>query len=142
MTNRLLLLIIFSLFSVSAMAAGAGYNTSIGDAARNVNQVLMGVSDILEAIIYIAGVAVLCSSAMKYRIHRQNPQQIPISTVITELVLGIVLLCLPTATKYANEHLFVEGDPIQVPGSGSEAVSEQDTAKKHIPRPVAPTPPR
>lgn len=137
--NRILFTICLMIFSSLALAAGSGYNTSLGGAANNVNEILLGVSSIIIAVIYIAGAAVLCSAAMKYRIHRQNPQQVHISTVITEIVLGIILLGLPTVTKMANEHLFSEDSPIQTQGAGSRAVSEPSRSRATQPTPVAPT---
>ena len=85
--------------------------TSVGDAASNVNVILEAISGILEVVFYIAGAAVLVSAAMKFRIHRQNPQQVHISTPITELVLAIVLIALPFVSKLANEHLFQSDHP-------------------------------
>jgi formate hydrogenlyase subunit 3/multisubunit Na+/H+ antiporter MnhD subunit len=127
--NRLLAIIALLSIAGVAAAAGAGSSTTIGQAARNVNEILMGLTGIIEAVFYIAGAAVLCSAAMKYRIHRQTPQQVPISTVITEVVLAIVLLLVPTVTKLANDHLFQEGDAVKAQGSGSQAVNQGATGR-------------
>ncbi len=126
--NRLIFLIICFVFSGSALAAGAGQATSLGQAANNVNDLLMSLSGIIEAVFYVAGAVVICSAGMKYRIHRQTPQQVPISTVFTELILGIILLCVPTVTKMTNEHLFTEGDPVQSQGAGSRALNQGATS--------------
>lgn len=125
--NKLFFTTALLFVSGTALAAGAGYNTSLGQAAGNVNVILKNLSGIIEAVFYIAGAAVMVSAAMKFRIHRQTPQQVPISTVITEVVLSIILLCVPTVTKYANQHLFEEGDPIRTEGAGSRAVNEGET---------------
>lgn len=95
-------------FFLAGLASNAFAVASVGQAAGNVNHVLLGIATILQSIVYIAAIGLFTSAAMKYRIHRQNPQQIPLSTPITELVLAIVLAGLPWASKLANEHLFKE----------------------------------
>lgn len=106
------------LLLMAAFTLHAANQTTVGGAASNVNSVLFMVAGLIEAILYIAAVAMFVSAAMKYRIHRQNPQQIPISTPITELVLAIILGCLPYVSKMANEHLFTDNSN---PGKAAKA---------------------
>lgn len=78
----------------------------IGTAAGNMHDVTKMVAGIVEVIMYVAGVGVFVSSVMKYRLHRQNPQQVHISTPITELVLAIVLVLVPIIARYGNDFVF------------------------------------
>lgn len=107
--GSLVLLFVACLFPSLLWAAGA--QVGFGTAASNVSEVLKGISGIIEAVLYIAACVLFISAAMKYRIHRQNPQQVPIATPITEVVLAVVLACLPMVTRYANDHLFEEDAP-------------------------------
>lgn len=84
---------------------------SIGDAAGNLHDITGMIGGIVEVIMYVAGVAVFVSAAMKYRLHKQNPQQVHISTPITELVLAIVLVLIPIVTRYGNELVFSDTPP-------------------------------
>ena len=44
---------------------------------------------------YVAGIVLLLVGFNKYMRHRQNPQEIPISTPIVYFILGIVIILLP-----------------------------------------------
>jgi heme/copper-type cytochrome/quinol oxidase subunit 2 len=102
---------------------------SAGSVAANTNEVLETITGIITVILYVAAMGVFVSACMKYRLHRQNPQQIPLSTPITELVLAIVLAGLPTVSKMTNEHLFQ---------TESKLIQSQQTPSG--PRGIAPRP--
>lgn len=101
---RVFFTVFLTVLGLSALAAGA--NVSAGQVAGNTSDILETVTSIIVAVLYIAAMGVFISATMKYRIHRQNPQQIPLSTPITELILAIVLAALPTVSKMTNQHLF------------------------------------
>lgn len=101
---KILLTVILSILGFSAFAAGA--DVSAGQVASNTSDILETVTDIIVAVLYIAAMGVFVSATMKYRIHRQNPQQVPLSTPVTEFILAIVLAALPTVSKMTNGHLF------------------------------------
>lgn len=97
---------VFFVLLMSIFALVAQADVSAGDVASNTSDILETVTSIIMVILYVAAMGVFVSACMKYRIHRQNPQQIPLSTPVTELVLAIVLAALPTVSKMTNEHLF------------------------------------
>ncbi len=97
---RILPLIVLILICPSLWAAGS--NLTLGPAAENAGEVLLGVVSLVEAVLYIAATVMFTSAIMKFRIHFQNPQQIPMSTPITELILAIVLGSLPIVTELAT----------------------------------------
>ncbi len=107
--KRLLLSACFCLFATQGFAADAG------TVATNTNEILDNIIAIIMAILYIAAIGVFVSATMKYRIHRQNPQQIPLSTPLTELVLAIVLAAIPTVSKITNGELFSSKPQAQMP---------------------------
>lgn len=100
MKRYIFLMFMCLFFSNFAEAVG------IGSAAGNMHDITKMIAGIVEVIMYVAGVAVFVSSMMKYRLHRQNPQQVHISTPITELVLAIVLILIPIVTRYGNDFIF------------------------------------
>lgn len=81
---------------------------SAGNVASNTSEFLETITSIIVVILYVAAMGVFVSACMKYRLHRQNPQQVPLSTPVTEFVLATVLAALPTVSKMTNEHLFKE----------------------------------
>lgn len=97
--------ILFVLFA-SMIARVAIAVPSAGNVASNTNEFLEIIVGIIVVILYVAALAVFVSACMKYRLHRQNPQQVPLSTPLTELVLAIVLGALPTVSQMTNDHLF------------------------------------
>jgi predicted branched-subunit amino acid permease len=99
----------FCLLAITAFAGDAGM------VATNASGILENIIAIIMAILYIAAMAVFISATMKYRIHRQNPQQIPLSTPLTELVLAIVLAAIPTVTKITNGELFSSDTQQEMP---------------------------
>lgn len=101
--KRILLVCIAMLLACAAIA-----EPTAGAVASNANEVLETVVSIIVVILYVAAMGVFVSACMKYRLHRQNPQQIPLSTPITEFVLAAVLAALPTVSRMTNEHLFKE----------------------------------
>lgn len=103
----------FSLIALCLMSWGTANAADLGLAASNMHDITAMIGSIVEVIMYVAGVAVFVSACLKYRIHRQNPQQVHISTPITELVLAIVLILIPFVTRYGNDFVF-EKSPAQV----------------------------
>lgn len=90
-------------FLVISGWASAASDITLGPAAANAGKVLLSVVALVEAVLYIAATVMFTSCIMKFRIHFQNPQQIPLSTPLTELTLAIVLGFLPLATELATK---------------------------------------
>ncbi|MGA2654761.1 MAG: hypothetical protein ABSF18_02130 [Gammaproteobacteria bacterium] len=67
---------------------------NLGIAATNLNSVIAFIYDILDVILFIGAAILGMSGLLKYRLHRQNPQQVPLSTPVTELSLAGVLIIL------------------------------------------------
>jgi Ca2+/H+ antiporter len=92
------LLLIFLFISLPAFAK------TIGDIAGALFGGGMEISSIIQTICIITGVALIFASLLQYKKHRNNPTEVPISTVLLTLLAGLALLALA----------FV---PIQIPSS-------------------------
>jgi len=103
---RLFMLFILVISPTIAMAT----DIMIGPAAQNALGVVNGVSELVAAVLYIAATVMFVSAILKLRIHRQNPQQVPIATPITEFVLAIILGALPYVTEMAA-HTYIKKPP-------------------------------
>lgn len=60
-----------------------------------VNGPLYGIGKLGQAIAFIAGAGFLLAGIFQYKNYRDNPQQVRLSTPITYLILGLVLIALP-----------------------------------------------
>lgn len=110
-----------TLLPLAVKAAGfwgdGGGTESIGDVASNITRSLVGVSGLLTAICYIIGMGFALSGLMKFKAHKDSPQQMPLSQPITELAIGASLIFLPmlahlagsTAFDKSAEHVRPEG---------------------------------
>lgn len=87
---------------------------SLGTAASNITGNFADVARLITAASYIAGLGFALSSLLKFKQHKDNPQQIPIGTPIALLFIGAALVFLPTIIGVANQTLFS--------GSGSGSV--------------------
>ncbi len=75
---------------------------SVGDAADN----LMGPTSIVMKVVdigcYLIGLAFVMMSIAQYKIHRQSPKLVPLATPITLVILGVIALLIPYATKQGH----------------------------------------
>jgi intracellular multiplication protein IcmD len=97
--------VVAMLLPCSAYAVG-----SIGDVAGNISLSLSSVSGLVSVICYITGMAFGMSAIMKYKTHRDNPQQMPLSTPVTETVLSLALIFLPLVAKMSGSTMFGESN--------------------------------
>lgn len=92
------LILLLLLFPILALAdggvIGSGNTNSLGVAATSLNSVVAFVYDIVDIILYIGAAILIMSGLLKYRLHRRNPQQVPLSTPVTEVSLGLVLILI------------------------------------------------
>ena len=77
---------------------------SLGQVANNLMGPIQGLGRIVNAICFIAGVGFLLGGIVQYRYHRENPQQVRLSTPLVLLFLGICLVAFGNASKIATCH--------------------------------------
>lgn len=135
------------------------FANTIGDVATN----LMGPTAIVTKLVivacYVIGLTLIFVALAQYKIHRQSPKLVPLSTPIALLILGTVALLIPYATNnfgetasaakqdegqsQKNTLLPLPGEP-QLPGlprPKSREVPAPERSKAPPPKPSAPTPP-
>lgn len=106
---------------------------SLDTAASNVNAIVAFIYRIVDVILYLGAAIMGISGLLKYRLHRQNPQQVPLSTPVTELGIAAVLVLLGVLAQLSISHKTVEN-----PGMPRASISTQQPTYV-APRP-APTP--
>lgn len=67
---------------------------SLSDVANNLFGTVLNIREIIRVICMITGGAMVLSSFFRYRIHRRNPIEAPISSVILLLVAGVCVFGL------------------------------------------------
>lgn len=100
-----------SLWSFSAMASSN--STSLGDIANTLLQPTALVTKLLLLACYVIGIALILMAFAQYKIHRQSPKLVPLSTPIILLVLGVIALMIPYVTNQfetGNAEKFVQKD--------------------------------
>ncbi|MCH8621271.1 hypothetical protein [Undibacterium sp. TS12] len=79
---------------------------SIGDVAMNASKSINGVQVMIQGACYMAGVALAGGSMFKFKAHKDNPQQTPLSTPIVMLAVAAGLLYLPSLMTSAGQSLW------------------------------------
>lgn len=98
--------ILFSLCYTENASAQLSGGSSIGTIATNITGSFAGIAKLITAAAYIAGVGFALSSILKFKQHKDNPQQVPIGTPIALLFIAAALIFLPTIFGIANQTIF------------------------------------
>src|SRR5438477_9236985 len=98
--KKLAVIIGLILISFSAYAAR---DVSVGGVAEN----LLGPTELITKLAllacYIVGAALVMVALAQYKIHRQSPKLVPLSTPITLLILGVIALLIPYGSNMFGE---------------------------------------
>jgi len=97
--------IIFTTFFCPTLS-WAGERLNLSEATTKLTGVVGSLSSLALAIAFICGLGFVISSMMKFKKHKDNPQQMPLSTPVTELCLGVALLFIPAISKIAGYSVF------------------------------------
>lgn len=82
-----------------AISTAFGYtapqdSTSIGDIGQNLFGAEMEIHDFIQAVCVTSGIALILGALLQLKKHRQNPIETRLSTVIFNLVIGLLLIAL------------------------------------------------
>lgn len=89
------------------LSVSTGYADSIGDLADNLMGPVAGLGKILNAICFIAGTGFILGALLQYKYHRENPQQVRISTPIVLLCLGLIIIAIPMVAYFSESGNFL-----------------------------------
>lgn len=79
-----------------AQSAPPTSGQSLGQISANITDSLKGVQVLAEAIAYVGGFFMGLGALFKLKAYKDNPQQTPLSTPITWLVIAVLLIALPS----------------------------------------------
>ncbi len=91
--NRLLLWGIG--ISVMIIAGEAAAAMNIGNVATKITSTFGSLAKLMTAGCYLAGIGFSVGAIMKFKQHKDNPTQIPLSTPMVLLFVGIALIFIP-----------------------------------------------
>ena len=81
----------------------------IGSIAGNVKQTFGALAQLVTAVSYVAGMGFGIASILKFKAHRDSPQQNPVGTPIALLIVAAALLYLPSLFTVAGNTIFGTG---------------------------------
>ena len=112
--------------SAAAWAADSGA-ASLSDVATNIIGSFGALAKMITAAAYVAGFGFAFAAILKFKAHKDNPQQIPVGTPIALLFVGAALIFLPTLFGISGETIFGSGSTtggdsgvISVPGFSNQ----------------------
>ncbi len=101
---------VFVLFvMVGVLFSGAAYAQStadIGTVADNVTATFDSMAKLITAASYIAGLGFAVASILKFKAHKDNPQQITVGVPIALMFVAAALIFLPSFFTVAGNTLF------------------------------------
>lgn len=100
------LLMIFFATILFMMSVEAWAVSGIGQVAANVTSNLKDVAKLITAASYVAGMAFAVGAIAKFKQHKEAPTQIPLSTPIVLLFVGIALIFAPAIFQAGGGTLF------------------------------------
>jgi intracellular multiplication protein IcmD len=75
--------------------AAAATDMSIGGVAKNITDSMSDLAKLITAGSYVAGFGFAIGAILKFKAHKENPQQIPVGTPIAFLLIATALIFLP-----------------------------------------------
>jgi intracellular multiplication protein IcmD len=116
-------LIVFSSFAVTSSLYATGSGEGIGSVAKNISLALTDIGLLINGAAYVAGLGFALAGMLKFKAHKDNPQQVPLSTGIVLFAVGAGLVFIPSLLKSGGHTLFgstaSEGSAAGTPGKGS-----------------------
>lgn len=94
----------FCLCAPTVFAAVSG--TGVAKVAENVTANLGAIAKLITAASYVAGFGFAVGAIIKFKAHKDNPQQITLGVPIAMLAVAAALMFIPTVFKTAGSTLF------------------------------------
>ena len=102
--TALLALFLISDFVLASGGGGGGQN--LGSIAQSVTGTMTYMAKLITAGSYVAGVAFFLMGLLKFKAHKDNPQQVQLSQPIVLLAIAAGLVFLPSLLSSAGGTIF------------------------------------
>ena len=122
LTRKILkILTVLTVGLVGVYAASVLAENDISGIAKTVSGTFKSLGQLMAASAYLAGFGLTIAAIFKFKQHKDNPQQVPMGTPITMLLVGIALIFLPNLIAPAGKSIF--GEEAQTGGFTGEGIS-------------------
>ncbi|MDR1057208.1 MAG: type IV secretion protein IcmD [Coxiellaceae bacterium] len=88
-------------YGVDVLAAN-----DISGIVNTVSGTYKSIGQLMTATAYLAGFGLVIAAIFKFKQHKDNPQQVPMGTPITMLLVGVALIFLPNIIQPAGTSIF------------------------------------
>ena len=95
-------LTIISLYYFPLTANAAATAITLGQASNRMLEPVSVLTDVMYKICYVLGSTLILGSFIQYKAHRDNPSQVRLSQPIFLLIVGLVLIALPSLAQYSD----------------------------------------
>ncbi len=95
-------LVFLMLFTGSAYAT----DQTLGTIAANITSTFSDLTRLITACSYIAGLGFAIGAIMKFKMHKDNPTQVPIGTPIALVFIAAALLFMPSILGTSGATIF------------------------------------
>lgn len=102
--SKRFLLPVLSMLAVPLVYASS--SQTLGTLATNVSESFNQIGNLMIGLAYVAGIGFGISSVFKFKQHKDNPTQIPISTPFALLGVSVLLVFLPSLYAPAGATVF------------------------------------
>jgi hypothetical protein len=82
--------LLFIFFPLPVLAESQGF----GELAENLFSGGIVIGNLIRAVCIITGITLVFASLLQYKKHRANPSEVPLSTPIMTLLVGLALIAL------------------------------------------------
>ncbi len=97
---------LIGLYLVSGLVLADGGGQDLGKVAANITGTMTNVAKLITAASYVAGVGFALMGMLKFKAHKDNPQQVPLSQPIVLLAIAAGLVFLPSLITTTGATVF------------------------------------
>ncbi len=83
--------------------------SDLGNLANNIRSSLQSVSQLIVSVSYVAGVGFALMGMLKFKAHKDNPTQVPLSQPLVLLAISSGLIFLPSLISTGGQTLWGGG---------------------------------
>jgi intracellular multiplication protein IcmD len=96
------------IFLLTISSAGFAFadGEDLGSIAKNITSNFGSLTELITACSYIAGLGFAIGAIMKFKMHKDNPTQVPIGTPISLIFIAAALLFLPSILSVTSYTIF------------------------------------
>ncbi len=104
--NKVVKITTFTILAIASSIVLATTNSNVSVVAQTVTTQASAIAKLLSITAYVAGVGFALGGILQFKVHKENPQQTPLSKPVVMIIVAACLLFLPTVMEIAGNSLF------------------------------------